>query len=113
MKEFFIALISNQLNRVEKLNKVKDKENLGISNADVYQMYAYAKRYKCPKVIMLYPKHIEDINKDFRFIDGNLLFIRTINIQRNLKDEKEKLKLKKELKAIIIFEKGEQNGEKL
>lgn len=94
--------------KYKKLNKEKDKENFGISNADVYQMHAYSSKYNCPKVIMLYPQHIEDIKKDFIFEDNKFLHIRSINIQQNLKGEK--AKLKKDLTAIINNEKGESNG---
>lgn len=98
--------------KYKKLNKEKDKENLGISNADVYQMYAYSSIYKCPKVIMLYPKHIENIEKEFQFIDGSLLFIRTVDIQRDLKTNKLDFKneLKDKLTVNINNEKGEKNG---
>jgi len=33
----------------------KNKKNYGISQGDMYQMYAYQKKYKAEKVIMLYP----------------------------------------------------------
>lgn len=31
----------------------------GVSQADLYQMYAYASCYACPRVILLYPHHLE------------------------------------------------------
>ncbi len=31
----------------------------GVSQADMYQMYAYAKEYSCPLVILLYPRHTD------------------------------------------------------
>ena len=31
----------------------------GVSQADMYQMYAYAKEYECPLVILLYPRHAD------------------------------------------------------
>lgn len=29
----------------------------GVSQADMYQMYAYARRYECPDVVLMYPHH--------------------------------------------------------
>lgn len=29
----------------------------GVSQADMYQMYAYGKEYQCPRVVLLYPRH--------------------------------------------------------
>ena len=38
----------------KKLNY--SKKNLGISQGDMYQMYAYAREFSCPNIILLYPK---------------------------------------------------------
>jgi 5-methylcytosine-specific restriction enzyme subunit McrC len=49
-----IAIIDTKwklLSRIEAGNK------WGIKQADVYQMFAYAKRYNCPRIILLYPAH--------------------------------------------------------
>lgn len=35
----------------------RSKSHEGVSQADMYQMYAYAKEYKCPRVVLLYPRH--------------------------------------------------------
>lgn len=32
-----------------------ERTNLGVSQTDLYQMFAYAHRYDCPRVILLYP----------------------------------------------------------
>ena len=32
------------------------KQNFGISQADMYQMYAYGKKYGAEKVVLLYPR---------------------------------------------------------
>ncbi|MBC8134497.1 MAG: hypothetical protein H8F28_01250 [Fibrella sp.] len=32
-----------------------ERTNLGVSQSDLYQMFAYAHRYDCPRVILLYP----------------------------------------------------------
>lgn len=40
------------------------KPNMGISQADMYQMYAYQKKYKAENVTLLYPQTAENINED-------------------------------------------------
>lgn len=35
------------------------KRRDGVASADMYQMHAYAKRYKAPHVLLLYPHHVE------------------------------------------------------
>lgn len=42
----------------------KERENFGISQADMYQMYAYAKKYKTPNIWLLYPLNYEMKNHD-------------------------------------------------
>ena len=39
------------------------RANYGISQADMYQMYAYQKKYSSENVTLLYPK-TENVNKD-------------------------------------------------
>lgn len=39
-----------------KTLSIRDAKD-GIAQSDVYQVYAYAMRYKCPNVILLYPHH--------------------------------------------------------
>jgi len=51
------------------LDESDSKSNYGISQADLYQMYAYAKKYKAKKIVLIYPanenftKPIETIKK--------------------------------------------------
>lgn len=72
-------------------------KNYGISQADMYQMYAYSKKYKTPEIWLLYPE-----NKDMRghepieFTSGdgthvNLHFVDLEHIEDNLNDLKQKL----------------------
>ncbi len=35
-----------------------DKEDYDVSREDFYQMYAYARRYDCPRVLMIYPQTV-------------------------------------------------------
>jgi 5-methylcytosine-specific restriction enzyme subunit McrC len=39
----------------KELSKHESRD--GVAQADMYQMYAYARRYECPEVVLLYPHH--------------------------------------------------------
>ena len=53
----------------KRINQGKDKnsKSRGISQNDMYQMFAYAKKYDCKSVGLIYPKTI-DFNSTFRFV---------------------------------------------
>ena len=72
----------------------------GVSQSDLYQMHAYATRYECANIVMLYPQ-FERTAKSFDFhIDGGpIVHIRMVNLCRDLK--KDKAMLHDELKAIL------------
>ncbi len=59
------------------------KANYGISQADMYQMYAYQKKYTSENVTLLYPltEKVEQ-NKDIRFLshDGTKIKVRFIDL---------------------------------
>ena len=59
------------------------KPNLGISQADMYQMYAYQKKYNAKTITLLYPKNNEDISKDklcFDSGDGAIVNVKFIDL---------------------------------
>lgn len=47
----------------------------GVSQADVYQMMAYARLYRCPEVMLLYPHHVglgaETLDAAYGILEGN------------------------------------------
>ena len=55
-----------------KWKRLEEKENYGISQLDMYQMYAYAKKYETSEVYLLYPKneYIEP-KESIKFVDNN------------------------------------------
>lgn len=64
-------------------------KNYGISQADMYQMYAYSKKYKTPEVWLLYPDDPEMKGRnDIYFSDNETVvrvrFIDLINIENDL-----------------------------
>jgi 5-methylcytosine-specific restriction enzyme subunit McrC len=64
--------------------------NYGISQADMYQMYAYSKKYCTPEIWLLYPVNPEMRNHteiSFRSDDGvnvSLFFVDVANIENSL-----------------------------
>jgi 5-methylcytosine-specific restriction enzyme subunit McrC len=69
----------------------KDKKE-GADRSDIYQMYAYSKKYSSPDVIMLYPQFREQRKvSDFDVRDGTTIHIRTVNVCRDLKNDRNDL----------------------
>ena len=77
-----------------KWKRLSEKEkNYGISQSDMYQMYAYSKKYQTPEIWLLYPltsemrehEHIE-----FRSDDGVRVRVRFVDVA-NIKDSLEGL----------------------
>ena len=68
----------------------KSRQNYGISQADMYQMYAYSKKYETPEVWLLYPINPEmRDHSDISFVsdDGvnvRLYFVDVANIENSL-----------------------------
>ena len=87
-----------------KWKRLSEKEkNYGISQSDMYQMYAYSKKYQTPEIWLLYPltsemrehEHIE-----FRSDDGvrvRVRFVDVANIKDSLEGLTEDLKVQHEI----------------
>lgn len=70
--------------------------NYGISQADMYQMFAYAKRYETPDIWLLYPltEEVKTIKKDIVFRGGgpdreltvSVFFVDVAEIQKSLEE---------------------------
>lgn len=73
-------------------------KNYGISQTDMYQMYAYSKKYKTPEIWLLYPENEEmKKEKDILFesedhVIVRLFFIDIAHIEKSMLMLKEKLK---------------------
>jgi len=58
----------------------------GVSQADMYQMYAYGKEYRCPRVVLLYPRHgalpahVATYRHTPGEIDSPVIEVRTIDV---------------------------------
>ena len=72
-------------------------KNYGISQADMYQMYAYSKKYETPEIWLLYPVNSEmrgDSTISFDSGDNTyvtLHFVDVVNIEESLCELKLKL----------------------
>lgn len=70
----------------------KPRINYGISQADMYQMYAYAKKYETSEIWLLYPANPEmrdHVDIAFRSDDGvdvRVFFVDVANIEDSLQD---------------------------
>jgi 5-methylcytosine-specific restriction enzyme subunit McrC len=77
----------------------------GISQADFYQMYAYARRYDCPRVLLLYPQTIEmarSLRASFSLqTTDKVIEAATVNLRITLSSSQERQKLIDELKSIL------------
>lgn len=78
---------------------------LGISQADFYQMYAYARRYDCPRVLLLYPQTAEMTHAERRRFPlqgtGKVIEAATVNLQIMLPARHGRQSLINELKSIL------------
>ena len=79
----------------------------GVSTSDLYQLYAYTRRYGCLRSVLLYP-HVRDAEpRDFNIINkdemhsGEQVGIRFIKLHRNLYAEPERNELASELLDLI------------
>ncbi len=74
-----------------------ERKNYGISQADMYQMYAYSKKYETPEIWLLYPVNDEMRNHEeikFGSGDGTVVrihFVDVTNIEDNLYELKRKI----------------------
>lgn len=85
------------------------RQNYGISQADMYQMYAYSKKYKTPEIWLLYPVNDEmkDVgNIEFRTneygdnVVVRLFFVDVVNITESLEALRDKLKCEVESERL-------------
>jgi 5-methylcytosine-specific restriction enzyme subunit McrC len=50
----------------------EEKTHNGISQADMYQMFAYGKKYKCESILLIYPKHTKVKKQCYTYYKQNL-----------------------------------------
>jgi len=50
----------------------EEKSNKGISQADMYQLYAYGKKYNCDKLYLIYPKDEKNIKSETYIFENEM-----------------------------------------
>lgn len=82
-----------------------DDARLGVSTADFYQMHAYARRYNCPRVLLLYPQTAdmpEPLRARFTLEGGyQLIEAATVNLQIPLAGHDGRTRLVNELRQVL------------
>jgi 5-methylcytosine-specific restriction enzyme subunit McrC len=79
----------------------------GVADADLYQLYAYTRRYGCTRSVLLYPFVPGLEAREFGVLDANggpsgeRVSIRHVRLHRNLQQEAEREALAQELAAIL------------
>lgn len=88
----------------------KEDRKLGVSSADFYQMHAYARRYACARVLLLYPQTAEMseppcasfvLKGDDGEIGASTIEVRTVNLMIDLSHQRGAKALAKELATIF------------
>lgn len=85
------------------------KPYFDVSQSDIYQMFAYAKKFGCDKIVLLYPwdenlrdkSSGTDILEVYSFDNNSKLYIATVNLKRDLRNKNELEKLKMEFENLI------------
>ena len=78
---------------------------LGVSQADFYQMHAYAYRYNCPRVLLVYPQTAgmpEPLSRRFTLENDNRTIVAaTVDVRAELRLWSEQQKLIEELRRVL------------
>lgn len=68
-----------------KLLTENEDENYGISQADMYQMYAYAHKFKCNDIVLCYPFNGKKDFPAYEDREGNkTIHIKTVDLSKIL-----------------------------
>ncbi|MEP0858840.1 hypothetical protein [Trichocoleus sp. DQ-U1] len=83
---------------------------LGVSESDFYQMHAYAHRYQCPRVLLLYPQTADipqPLQAEFSLEDSERVIVAaTVDLRGDLSKSQERAKLTTRLKTILTNQHG-------
>lgn len=88
-----------------RLKKRGVKREKGIASEDMYQMAAYAHRFDCPRIILLYPAapYFDRVSETTYYLaDGKRIEIRAIDIRGDLHNTSDYNQLLDDLQRIII-----------
>ncbi len=71
--------------KYKKLNQ--DDAKYGVSQSDLYQMFAYSRRYQTPDITLIYPMTNQVQSHTLELPDNSQVKIRQINLRRNIRQE--------------------------
>jgi len=96
--------ITNQNEHViDTKYKILDSQQrkLGVSQEDLYQMYAYSHKYGVRDITLIYPEQTDElsINKSYIIDEQCSVHIRTVNLNRDIRSNL--ASVKKEVRSII------------
>lgn len=79
------------------------RRDLGVSQSDFYQMYAYARRYNCPHVVLLYPQTAgsNSQSRSFSLHDGGSIMAATVDLTGDLWRAEGREELVNDLHSIL------------
>ena len=78
----------------------------GVAEADLYQLYAYTRRYGCERSVLLYPHTTGLVPRDFDVLDADghrcgCVAVRQVRLHRNFHQETERAALADELEDVV------------
>jgi 5-methylcytosine-specific restriction enzyme subunit McrC len=75
------------------INASKPKENYGIEQADLYQMYAYGKKYRAKDLCLIYPsnEHFKETLQVFDYESDLRLWVVAFDLKNDLENELKKV----------------------
>nr|WP_277873850.1 hypothetical protein [Pseudanabaena sp. FACHB-1998] len=101
-KDGFPLIMDTKYKRLQEGDR-----KLGVSQADFYQMYAYAQRYNCPNVMLIYPQVVGMSELRSRFdIEGGTITAATIDLCGDLSKQGERDKLVDRLRGLFADSQG-------
>lgn len=84
-----------------------DMSGVDVGQSDFYQMFAYAHRYFCPRVVMLYPQTADmpdAVHREFALeeANGRTVVVSTVDIRQDLRRAEGRSQLVAGLKAVMV-----------
>jgi 5-methylcytosine-specific restriction enzyme subunit McrC len=101
----FPLLLDTKYKRLDPFDRAH-----GVSQADFYQMFAYAHRYDCPRVLLVYPQTETSGSLSERFMTGNpprKIAAVTVDLHLDLGSPAGKRSLTNELRDCLTWKESE------
>ncbi|OZM56876.1 hypothetical protein CIB95_08885 [Lottiidibacillus patelloidae] len=88
--------------KYKRLNLGKPRK--GVSDKDLYQMFGYYHKYNKPKIVLLYPKYIQEVADIYHFYEDepSKLQVCTVNLNNKLYTQEGEWEIIKDLKRTLL-----------